>query len=219
MTIMKISACLSFALTLTAAGCGSSSSNPDAGAGGAGAAGGQVGSGGNGGSGAIGGAGGTTTAGTGGAGGSANCGDIPSCFVTLISGCEPSGTCVEADTNTVTATTVTTTSNVCYANGVKAMTMTTADLTTDQGSGTIRYLKSNGATCFNATITTDSADNPVITFMNAAGTTVGTETTDAAGDEILTCTGGQPVIVNDTGNCDMPSGMTTSGDCTQGTCQ
>jgi hypothetical protein len=135
----------------------------------------------------------------GGACGNINC---PALFA-LASQCTTMGAC----TSQVSASGV----NLCYANGVKVLT--TIMLSPPNYTGTTRFVKPDGTTCFtiestgmgSGMMTTSTYKDPGGNVL-ATGTTTGNQTT-------LTCGGS----TYDTTNLNCP-GSTTSGGCTQGTC-
>jgi hypothetical protein len=54
-----------------------------------------------------------------------------------------------------------------------------------------------------------------LTIKDGSGKTIGTTTTDSAGNTTVTCTGGQPVTLDS--GCDL-AGSSSSDNCTAGTC-
>jgi hypothetical protein len=129
------------ALTLFFAACGSSGSTSSAGTGG------------------ITGTGGTTGTG-GGAGTAINCFDTPACKVDLYkaAGCQPAGTCVVQFPAAGGVA-------VCYANGVKFLTM--LDLST--GQPTYSLVNSNGTNCFAAAVTVDNVSGEMRQVYGGGG--------------------------------------------------
>jgi len=186
------------ALVLGVGACGSSSSSGTGGAGGGVASLGGT-------TGAAGGA-----AGTAGSTGAANCGTLPACVATLVGACPlASAACLIADTsagNTVTQ-------NICFGNPatVKVTNAITNDPNTGAGSQAISVTK-NGVVCYTLDGTfnaIDPATTPrLLSFKNASGVEVATFSTDISvfpNPTTVTCTGGQPVLVADFGNCGMPN--------------
>jgi hypothetical protein len=172
--------------------CGSSSSGSDSGAGGAAGA-----------SASGGAAGGLATGGTAGGGTSGSC-NMPTCLSTALTGCEPSGTCVQQSSTTSFDT------NNCYSNGVKVIT--TVDLSTYAVSVTF---KSPTKTCLTMSGTGDLSGKTTLTMKNSSGTTIGTLSEDtAASVTTVTCTGGQPVTLDP--SCDF--GTSSDAGCTDGAC-
>ena len=213
----KQNALVLFGLCTAIAGCGSSSSDsgttPSGATGGNGAIGGNSNNGNTGGHGAIGGSGGSgnigNTGGNGSVGGSSSSGtcNMPSCVSNLNSTCVPSGTCVEQTDQTTGAT------NVCYSNGIKEIA--TIDATTFAIDMTI---KNGSAVCYSLAISLVAGSG---TINDSAGNTVATISTDASGNGVITCTGGQPVTLDASCSSSSPLASptaTTSSSCTQGTC-
>lgn len=180
-------------------GCGDSSSNGDSGAplGGSG-----------GGFGGVGGFGG------GGAGGGGTC-NFPSCFAPIATDCIPSGTCVK-QTNAAAGS-----SNICYSNGVKALSALSIS-----GSA-ISYVvtfKNASKTCYSMTIDPSavlSGGAVAMTIKDPSGTTVGTMSLDTAtGQGSVTCTNQAPVPLGSECTAGMDPTGTTAGStaCTEGAC-
>lgn len=207
-TLIIASACL---LTVS---CGSSDDNSGHNSGNVGGnagIGGNAGTGGNanvGGNGSVGGnanvGGNASTGGSAANNGTGNC-NVPSCLSTYASTCVPSGTCVtQLDLQTFA-------SNTCYSNGIKFIT--TVDLTTNSVISTI---KNGSIVCYS--IFVDGTDTGVMTLKNASGATVATLSSDAAGNDVVTCTGEQPVVLDSSCANESPIGSTDTTECTDGTC-
>lgn len=216
---------------LTLGACGSSSSSGTGGTSGAlggtsgslggttGAVGGHAGGGpGTGGAGghAAGVGGSIGTGGAGGASGNPSCPQtaIPSCLQPLV-GCAPAGTCTQQRTGSAASGTFGL--NACYSNGVKSIGTETIDIATQTGTFNVAVSK-GGTLCYTETADA-TADSPVISIKNPAGTTVATFTASADGTgTMVTCTGGTPVVLPD--GCEFSGVMDmTTGDCTDGVCQ
>jgi hypothetical protein len=168
------------------------------------------------GGGGFGGVGGFGGGGAGGGAGAGSC-NYPSCLSGLATTCTPSGTCVaQTDLNTFAT-------NVCYSNGVKAITAMNINAATGSMSMTVTY-KNGSATCYSAEVggfsLTGSTGNMTITFKNASGVAVATGVVDSTTNAVtVTCTGGQPITLDsscDTGS--YTSSATSDTSCTQGTC-
>ncbi len=174
-------------------GCSSSSSSGAAGTGGYSS---------NGGTGSTVGGTGTTLGGNASTG---NC-NMPSCVMTLMSSCVPSGTC----TSQLDMATFNT--SMCFSNGVKV------GMVIDMTSGAATMTFKNGTTtCYSILETADASGNGQLTFKNASGATVATGTRDANRNvTTITCPGGQPVTLNSDCSSPVPSSDTTT--CTNGTC-
>jgi hypothetical protein len=131
--------------------------------------------------------------------------DIPACLKTFGSTCVPSGTCVsQVDMQTYT-------SNTCYSNGVKFITA--VDLT--NGAFTLT-VKNGSSVCYSMSVT--DANTGAMTLKDASGTAVATISSDTAGNEVVTCTGQQPVVLDSSCSNESPVGTTNTTECTQGTC-
>jgi hypothetical protein len=94
---------------------------------------------------------------------------------------------------------------------VKVVRTVTADPNTGAGSITISVTK-NGSVCYTLDGTFNSNDPvttpQVLSFKNASGTEVATFSSDVStfpNPTQVTCTGGQPVMINDYGNCGRPN--------------
>ena len=205
------------ALTLGVGACGSSSSSGTGGSGGGTAATGGA-------SGAAGGAtgtGGTPGTGGGAAGGAPSCGDLPACVASLVSACPlASSSCVIA----ASAAGNVSTEKICFGNGVKVVRSGTNDLNTGAGSISNSVTK-NGVVCYTVDGTFNSNDPPttpqVLSFKDPAGTELAkfsSDTTTFPNPTTVTCTGGQPVMINSFGDCGMPNNpepqQCTGGNCT-----
>ncbi|MGA7744487.1 MAG: hypothetical protein ABSF35_24495 [Polyangia bacterium] len=201
--------------TASTDGGGGAQQGPVAGAGGGGGttmAGPIAGTGGAGGGGVAGGG-----SGAGGIGGSAGSCNYPSCLASLATTCVPSGSCVSQTDTTTFAT------NTCYSNGVKEIESVNVNTTTGSVTVTLTYEKGN-STCYSvdvAGISAAGSGGPItMTFKNASGSTIGTGTVDSTTNAVtITCTGGQPVILNS--SCDTSSyaaASSTTSTCTAGVC-
>src|SRR5450631_1002155 len=156
--------------------------------------------------GAAGAAGGLATGGTSGGGASGSC-TMPTCLSTALTGCEPSGTCVQQSSTTSFNT------NTCYSNGVKVITA--VDLSTYAVTVTF---KNATKTCLTMS-GTGAATSTTLTMKNGSGTTIGTMTEDtsaSASVTTVTCTGGQPVTLDS--SCDFGTSSGASSSCTDGAC-
>jgi hypothetical protein len=153
------------------------------------------------------------TAGTTGTGGTGAC-SLPSCYTALISTCIPGGTCVE-QMGFTTSPPISTTTNLCYGNGVKVLTSTVMTGTTP---GTPVTTVTNGGTlCYSYEMPLSQAgeNSATMVFKNAAGAIVATNATNGVARTVtITCTGGSPVVVS------LDCFPSTDGGtpCTQGTC-
>jgi hypothetical protein len=152
------------------------------------------------------------TGGTPGTGASTGTCTLPSCFAELSRTCVAMGRCVMQSTPS--------SSNVCYENGVKQLTMIGA-FTPTGISALSRVTNPNGTTCFTMEILGMSNGSGMVTYRNAAGTIVARSTTDAAGNTSAMCTGGPTVTIPR--NCSMPGTGTggaggTPGMCATGIC-
>lgn len=184
-------------------GCGGSETSSNGNGGGASGTGGAIGS------------GGSTANPTGGSMVPEGC-NLPPCLATVMEGCAPSGTCVEQSSGFFD-------SNTCYSNGVKEITKMNLNMATGTGDVSVTY-KKNNAVCYSFNMPmTASTTNATIQIKNGAGTTIATIEANSTTDKsTITCTGGQPVVLND--KCDksmLPdvSGSTdTTDSCTPGTC-
>ena len=199
------------ALALGVGACGSSSSSGTGGSGGGIAATGGASGVTGGASGAPGGAPGTGgTPGTGGSGvgGAPSCGDLPACVASLVAACPlAASTCLVFGTASGNVST----SNICFGNGVKVVHSVTNDPNTGAGSVSNSVTK-NGTVCYTLDGTFNSFDAAtapqVLSFKNAAGVEVAifsSDTTTYPNPTTVTCTGGQPVMINSFGDCGMPN--------------
>jgi hypothetical protein len=159
--------------------------------------------------------------GTGGAtgtgGGSGSC-SFPSCYTSLLSGCIPSGTCVQQTTTTYAP--VMMTSNLCYGNGVKFLT--SVNMTDPSSASSVTTVTKNGTTCYSYE-TPLSGSSATVVYKDGAGATVVTIViNDTAKTETITCAGVSPVVVS----LDACGSATDAGSsaadggagCTTGTC-
>lgn len=157
------------------------------------------------------GAGGTGGPGVGGASGGGGCGCLDT-VVSLMEGCQPSGTCTQQMAGMTAA-------NVCYENGVK-MQVTMSSLVGDTISMTMTVKK--GSVCYSMVMNQSEAGDMTLIFKNPSGATVATiATTASAGDQTITCPGGAPAVLTDECNAQASSlgtGTPSASDCTDGTC-
>ena len=129
--------------------------------------------------------------------------NVPSCWADLMRDCQPAGGCVEQSAGA--------NDNLCFSNGVKvlavvdgpAQTMTT---TVKSGAQTCYQLDWNLA----GGSVPGAASTGVI--KNGSGATVATISDDVSGYSVITCTGGQPVVIGEW--CDITGGAS----CGTGTC-
>jgi len=180
---------------LASMGCGSSSTSAtDGGTGGKGGDTGGAGGKGGGAGGKGGGVGGSMMTG----GSTGTCGNLPACLATLFNaGCFPSTTAGPC-TKMMVLTATTQTYTYCFANHTKFV------LVSDVASGDQNQTYSNDSgTCFTATVVPNGPE----TYFDPAGTAEATEMTTIpeGGSPLITvtCTGGSPVVVTDTGSCEM----------------
>jgi hypothetical protein len=186
MKIMKPSAVLLLAFTLTTAACSSSSSSSSTDGGGTG--------------GALG-------TGAGGGGGSNSCGDTPACVANLFSGCMTSGTCVsQTDLTTFS-------SNTCYSNGTKSMT--TFDLATGNAMLRIVKSNGTTCLTVNVVQDSSGNSTGTIKNAAGTTVATETDIIDPdGGAEMVTIScGGQTYHVTDPGSCGMSSTTCTDGTC------
>ncbi|HEY4184071.1 MAG TPA: hypothetical protein VGP07_03340 [Polyangia bacterium] len=223
LTTLAISCGLALgALGLTA--CSSSSSSGGGGQGGAtvptggasGALGGTTGGGGTSGGGlggSAGAAGGSTGAAGGTIGTTGDCGDLPACIADVISGCVPAGTCLVAASGVDT----TSTHDICYGDGIKAVNTVTNDINAGTGINTITFYKA-GATCYSLSSAFDSSSlTRTYTLTNADGVAVGTLNTVTANGTVTSVTcGAVTTPITDSGTC-MPAHPEVD-DCLGGRC-
>jgi hypothetical protein len=194
---------LGFVIVSSAAAVACSSS--DSGGGGAAGSAGSAGTAGSGGSAGAGGSGGS--GGAGGSGGSSGGCEFPQCFTDLMAGCNFTGACTQS-TSTSGGGIV---ANVCYADGGKLTTSSSASGT--QATG----YKSGGSVCFTADTTYDST-NATATYKDPNGATVATVTTPLAGGATTIQCGGQTYTIDPSQCADGGSGGAGGSSCTQGTC-
>jgi len=148
---------------------------------------------------------------------------FPACYVDLVSPCMPEGACVSQSTSTcggsacptALATPTGLITNSCYANDVKMLM--SIDMSNPRASTTNTVVKKGSTVCY--TMTRNSSASPTgntpVTLTNAAGTAVATTVWDeTAQAQIITCTGGSPVVVSS--GC-MNEHIGASA-CTRGTC-
>jgi len=156
---------------------------------------------------------GTGTGGDGGLGGSSGCN--LSCLNTLVSlmqGCQPTGTCVEQ----LSGTTV---GNACYSNGIKLQVSMTTPST--GGTSMSMSVKKGSAVCYSMVMNETAAGDMTMAFKNASGVAVATMGTTTTGGSTITCPGGSPSVIDSTcsGQANSANSMATpSTDCTQGAC-
>ena len=207
---LAVVASLGCALALAGA-CSSSSSGGSGGAGGtalptggmtgtAGAAGAGGTAGTFGGAGTTGGGG---AKGSGGAGGTfvANCGALPACVASVLAACPSAGDCSEA----VTGAGNNLDTNLCYGVGTKVIWNIVVDPDTSTEMISITGTK-NGATCYTLTGASMASGAQTMTFSDVNGVALATFSSDPSTlpAVTVTCTGGQPVVVSDFGNCGDP---------------
>jgi hypothetical protein len=198
-----------------ATGADGSASGGTTGAGGTVATGGTTGAGGTTGTGGA-----VATGGTTGAGGTTPGGDagtppasgcmIP-CIVALTKDCVPSGVCMEATAGT--------TSNRCYANGVKVGTSLTIAL---PPIFNVTTKKPDGSVCYTASGMLTGASASLV-FKNAAGQQIGTGTYDGTNATVM-CDGANfdPASVASCASVlslpSIPGSTSPSGSCSAGAC-
>jgi hypothetical protein len=145
--------------------------------------------------------------------GSGTC-NYPQCYVDLVKNCVPQGACV---LQTTTGTTSSST-NICYDNGVKTINAT--DFSNPAAMTMTITTKNGSAVCYSmvAPLTLGSTTGATFTLKDGSGTTVGTLTSDLqANTTTITCVGAAPVVVPY--NCDSTHTDAGSGAaCTTGTC-
>jgi hypothetical protein len=73
--------------------------------------------------------------------------------------------------------------------------------------------KEGSTTCYSI-LASHLSGMPTLTVKNASGQTIATGTSDTT--TTMTCTGGQPVVLN--ADCDSALGNTSGFSCTDGTC-
>jgi len=109
-------------------------------------------------------------------------------------------------------------SNICYGNGVKALT--TIDMRNPTAMVAVTTVKKNGKVCYSYEMPYSSATGTAVTMIlkNGSGATVGTYVINpTARTATITCTGGSPVVVS----LDCVSSSSSGTDCppcTTGTC-
>lgn len=166
-----------------------------------------LGMGGSGGAGPLGGGSGGSPlgGGSGGSGGSSGTCAFPSCLQSIETTCAPSGACVEQQDGTGST-------NRCWANGVKEISA--VDIATLSATIT---LKKGSTVCAVFASDASQAAAGVFTIKNGSGQAIGTGTTDANGNTVITCTGGTPVTLSS--DCEIGASSASSpSSCTAGTC-
>jgi hypothetical protein len=198
------------------------------GAGAGGTSGGQGGTvGGDGGT--SGGQGGAAAGGTSGGQGGSTSGpecDLPACVTAALTSvgnsCTGTGACV-TQSATPSLQNPFPPTNVCYANGVKAHTVTMVDLMTMSGSVKYSVTKTDGVSpCFSfeATISPPATVSP-FTVKDGAGTTLFTIANNPDMSVSYTCPGAAPKTIakSCTGTSSMLPMPSASSTCTKGTCE
>jgi hypothetical protein len=132
----------------------------------------------------------------------------PSCVADLFTACLPSGTCMTQSSGTNSTT--------CYSNGYRQST------TYDPGTMTaIIRVEKSGMACYTLESRT-SGTTSTITYKNAAGMPVATSTSMTGTPSLvtITCTGGQPVMVDTMSAACRPAGSADASApmCTPGAC-
>ena len=163
---------------------------------------------------------GGTSGGLGGTSGNPAC-DPPQCLIdfanSLGSGCAAMGACVTQTTQAGTSST----SNTCYANGVKVRGVTAFDLASGSGSIKITIIKSDGATtCASFEAMIMGTMSPPFLLKDGAGNTVVTVTSNADMSTTYACaSGGSKTIPSSCkGMPSMAPMMPNTQSCTKGTC-
>lgn len=141
--------------------------------------------------------------GAGGSPGASGSCNAPRCVADLAAACVPSGACMLQFGGTGI--------NICYANGVKLK------VSAGGATSTANFIKANGMPCYSIELPTMGGTAPSI-WKNAAGMQVATSTTDAAGKTTITCTGGQPVVVDDKACQGMFADQRAATSCPMGAC-
>jgi len=138
-------------------------------------------------------------------GGASAC-NAPSCYADLMKACQPGGTCIEQSSGNL--------SNQCYSNGVKVIA------TIDPVALTMSTKVKNGAgTCYELyfDLASYGVGAKVVGFIkDGNGTTVATIGDDVSGRSVITCTGGQPVVLNPA--CDSGGSGSSNTSCDTGSC-
>ena len=149
--------------------------------------------------------------------------NYPACYANLISGCIRQGACVAQDgylcadqqpcpepVTTVPPTAIATTSNLCYANGVKILSSTSS---VDSAYPISVVVRKNGTLCYTYKVTSSAG---VREYRNSAGAIVATYTPNASRDSTvtITCTDdGSSAVVSL--NCDVDADAGTTDQCTR----
>ena len=142
-----------------------------------------------------------------GIGGSTGTCSYPSCLATLVANCTPSGACTQQDSSQ---------SIICYSNGVKVMTGEALET----GAIIERHNTASG-TCYQVLT---GIGRTTITVEDASGVVVGTGTVGTSGTTTFTCSGGQPVALdnscytNTSVNGVIAQPGTSGPSCATGTC-
>jgi hypothetical protein len=131
--------------------------------------------------------------------------NAPACFTDLMRDCRPSGSCIEQSSGYDTSQ--------CYENGVKVIT------TVDASALTMSTKVRNGnRTCYETYYDLAAALRGAAVvglIKDGGGTTVATLGDDMSGRSIVTCTGGQPVVLNEA--CDSENAPVSTS-CNTGPC-
>jgi hypothetical protein len=136
-------------------------------------------------------------------------------LVDLLSGCPASGTCTQQTTVVGTSAAV----NMCYSNGVKMSEAMDASMTS-----MTMTVKNGSSVCYTMAISNMTSTTAMtIAVKNPSGTTVATIATDSSGNDVVTCPGGTPTVIDSTCGSDASSTSSavpgaTTGACTTGTC-
>ena len=132
--------------------------------------------------------------------------DYPKCLQDLQSACVPTGDCTMQFDLTTFST------NMCYANGVKASSAVNASL------NAVVTWKNPSGTCYTVETASASTAGADLTWRNAGGTVAATAHEDFNARTItITCTGQSAVTLPL--DCNTDGGTTSdAGTCAQGTC-